>query len=135
MTSTGLRQPLSPRRILVAEDDALVAQTMRMALTVEGHSVQLARDGEEALALFRAGQYDLVITDFAMAKMDGLELAEAIKKLAPGKPVILITAHIESIKGSMGGVSNIDALMGKPFSMRELQAALQKVFAPHPGEH
>ncbi len=128
MTSARLRPSLSPKRILVAEDDVLVANTIRMALTVDGHLVQIAQDGAEALAMFIAGDYELVITDFAMGKMDGLELAEAIKKLSPAKPVILITAYLEAIKSGTGNVSNVDALLGKPFSMQQLQAALVRVF-------
>jgi DNA-binding response OmpR family regulator len=129
MTPPGPRQPVSPKRILVAEDDPLVAHTIRMALVVDGYTVQMAQDGEQALAMFKDGDYDLVITDFRMAKMDGLELAEAIKKLSPAKPIILITAFLEAIKTSMGNVSNVDLLLGKPFSVRDLRAALTKFFA------
>jgi two-component system, sensor histidine kinase and response regulator len=128
MTSAGPRKSISPRKILVAEDDPLVAHTIRMALIVDGHTVEVAQDGEQALAMFKDGDYDLVITDFRMAKMDGLELAEAIKKLSPTKPIILITAYLEAIKTSMGNVSNVDLLLGKPFSVRDLQAALVKFF-------
>jgi CheY-like chemotaxis protein len=130
MAATGPRQSVCPKLILVAEDDLLVAHTIRMALTVAGHTVEVAPDGEQALEMFKAGQHDLVITDFKMAKMDGLELAEAIKKLCPSQPIILITAHLEAIKTSMGSVSNIDALLGKPFSIGDLQAALNSVFPP-----
>jgi ATP-dependent Lon protease len=129
MTTPGLRQPISPKRILVAEDDALVARTLSMSLAVDGHKVEVAQDGQQALAMFEAGDYDLVITDFKMDKMDGLELAEAIKKRAPSKPVILLTAYVEAIGGKMGEVSNVDLLLGKPLSVRDLQAALNKVFS------
>ena len=128
MKTTGLRQPVTPKRILVAEDDPLVANTIRMALTVDGHTVVVAPDGEQALAMFRSGGYDMVIADFQMGKMDGLELAEAIKKLSGATPVILITAYLEAIKSSMGQVSNVDVLLGKPFSVMDLQAAVVKIF-------
>ena len=106
-----------------------MAHTIRMALTVDGHHVELAEDGEQALAMFQAGKYDLVITDFRMQKMDGLELAEAIKKCSPATPIILVTAYVEALQSSMGQVSNIDLLLGKPFSVMDLQAALVKIFA------
>ncbi len=79
--------------------------------------------------MFEAGNYDVVITDFKLPKMDGLELAEAIKKRAPSRPVILITAYAESVKGALGAVSNVDVLLGKPVSLARLQEALQKVFS------
>lgn len=128
MKSTEPRPLVSPKRILVAEDEPLVAHTIRMALTIDGHTVAVAPDGEQALAMFCSGEYDLVITDFKMGRMDGLELAEAIKKRSASIPVILITAHLEAINTSMGQVSNVDLLLGKPFSVRELQAALVKMF-------
>jgi CheY-like chemotaxis protein len=131
MKSTGPRPSITPKRILVAEDDPLVAHTLRMALTVDGHTVVVAPDGEQALAMFCSGGYDLVITDFKMGKMDGMELAEAIKKLSASTPVILITAYLEAIKTSMGQVSNVDVLLGKPFSVMHLQAALAKIFPAH----
>jgi two-component system cell cycle response regulator CpdR len=130
MATPGLIKPLPAKRILIAEDDPIVAHTIRMALVVDGHSVQIADDGGQALALFQAGKHDLVITDFKMSNMDGLELAEAIKMRSPATPVILLTAYLELIKGTGGKVSNVDLLLGKPCSIMELQAALRKIFPP-----
>src|SRR5690349_21063334 len=105
MSTTLLRKRLEPRRILIAEDEMMVAQTVRMALAVDGHTVELAEDGAKALEMFKAGKHDLVITDFKMANMDGLELAESVKKLSPSTPVVLITAYAEAITGKGGPVS------------------------------
>ena len=105
-----------------------MAHTLRMVLVVDGHSVQIAEDGKQALAMFEGGTYDLVITDFRMANMDGLELAEEIKKRSPSTPIILVTAYAEAIKGTGGTVSNVDIVLGKPWSVTELQGALQKIF-------
>jgi len=114
--------------MLVVEDDLLVAHTLRMALAVDGHKVDVAPDGEQALGLLTEGDHDLVITDFKLAGMDGLDLAQAIKERSPTKPVILITAHVEAMKGPMGKVSYIDHIMEKPISVTELHAVLQKIF-------
>ena len=121
-----------PKRILLVEDDPVAAHTLRLALSVDGHSVDVAGDAELGLQLFEAKNHDLVIADFKLPKMDGLELAEAIKRRAPSRPVILITAYAESIPSNMGQVSNVDVLLGKPVSMAKLQEALQKVFPPAP---
>jgi DNA-binding response OmpR family regulator len=120
-------QPLPPKQILVVEDDLVLAQTIRVTLALEGHKVEIAADAEQALTMFETGDYDLVITDFKLPKMDGLELAQVIKERAPSRPIILITAHAEAVFG-MGNVSNVDNLLGKPFSSAELQGALVKVF-------
>jgi CheY-like chemotaxis protein len=78
--------------------------------------------------MFDLARHDLVITDFKMSNMDGLELAEAIKTRSPATPIILLTAYLEVIKGTDGKVSNVDVLVGKPCSIVDLQVALQKIF-------
>ena len=128
MSTTVLRrQPLKSRRILIAEDELMVGQTIRMALAVDGHTVDVAEDGLKALAMFEAGKHDLVITDFKMSNMDGLELAESVKKRSPATPVILITAYAETVTGKGGPVSNVDFVLGKPFSIMQLHAAVEQV--------
>ena len=98
-----------------------------MALSADNHAVDLARNGEEALTKFYSGDYDLVITDFRMANMNGLELAEVIKKISSRTPVILITAYLEEIETNKGSVPNVDLVLGKPLSVPQLQAAIAKV--------
>lgn len=121
------RPAASPKRILVADDDPVVGMTIRMALSADNHAVDLARNGEEALTKFYSGDYDLVITDFRMANMNGLELAEVIKKISSRTPVILITAYLEEIETNKGSVPNVDLVLGKPLSVPQLQAAIAKV--------
>jgi len=129
MAPTGPRQRIPPKRILVVEDDVVVAHSIRMVLAADGHMVEMAQDGEQALAKFKASEYDLIVADFKLGKMDGLELADAIKQHSPAKPIILITAYTEKIDSSMGEVSNVDLLLRKPVSAGELQEALRRVFS------
>src|SRR6516165_8085495 len=107
MPTTMLPKRLPAKRILVAEDDVMVAHSLRMALAVDGHSVEMAEDGQQALARFESGKHDVVVTDFRMANMDGLELAEAIKKRSPSTPVILLTDYNEPLTAAGGPVSNV----------------------------
>jgi DNA-binding response OmpR family regulator len=60
--------------------------------------------------------------------MDGLELAEKVKKLSPSTPVLLFTDCAELIRAQGGSVSNVDAVLGKPFSIREILATLERIF-------
>ena len=129
MTSAENPPAGAPKRILLVEDDLVAAHTLRLALSVDGYAVEVAGDAEQGLTMLEGQDYDLVITDFKLPKMDGLELAEAIKKHAPSRPVILITAYAESVKGALGAVSNVDVLLGKPVSLAKLQEALQKIFS------
>lgn len=119
---------ISPKRVLLVEDEPLVAQTIRMVLSADGHSVQLCDSAEQALSIFDASNFDLILTDFKLGGMDGLELAQSIKAICPDKPIILITAFAERISTDTGKVSNIDLLVRKPFSVAELQGALRTIF-------
>lgn len=120
--------PISPKRILIVEDDLLLAKTIQRVLAVDGHQVDVAQNGEQALTMFKVGDHDLIIADFVLPQMDGLDLAEAIKARSPAKPIILITAYAEWIEPGMGKVSNVDAIMKKPFFVAQLQEAMVKVF-------
>src|SRR5205809_7788818 len=110
MQSTPNVRPVAPRRILVVDDDLSVAQTMRLVLKIDRHDVEIAEDGEQALAMFQAAPYDLVITDFKMANMDGLELARALRVLQPGLPIILVTAYLEALQSSKAVLSDVNSL-------------------------
>lgn len=128
-TPISTARKIPPKRILVVDDEPLVANTIRMVLVIGGHSVDIAGDGESALAGFEPGKYDLVITDYKLPAMDGLELARAIKQCCPAQPIMLITAYAEAIAKDQDGASNIDALLGKPFPAEELHAAIFKIFS------
>ena len=128
MSTTEFRQRISPKRILVVEDEIVAALSIRTALAVDGHTVELAEDAARALLMFQASQPDLVITDFQLPNMDGLELAETIKQHFPSILIILMTAYTEKLGGSLGEVSNVDLVLSKPFSVAQLQAAVLKVF-------
>lgn len=129
MVPTGSHQAVPPKRVLVVEDEVVAALSIQTLLAAEGHSVQIAEDAEEALEAFKAGEHDLVITDFKLGDMDGLQLAAAVKEHSPAKPVILITAYADKIAGT-GKVSNVELVLKKPFSAAELQQAVSKVFEP-----
>ena len=131
MTTTYVRRRIPPKRMLVVEDEPLVGITIQKFLIVDGHTIEMAANGPQALSMFGASQYDLVITDFQLGGMDGLEVAAAIKKLSPTKPIILITAYADKLSREMGKVSNVDLVLNKPFSVAQLHEALGKIF-PEP---
>ena len=74
-------------RILAADDDRIVRVMLNKALNDWGHEVQLASDGAEAWAFIQENEYDLVISDWLMPEMSGLELCEKIRSLQ-GRPYI-----------------------------------------------
>ena len=123
-------EPTFPKiKILVVDDEPLVCETIGMLLSFDGHEVVPAGSGKEALALFEKGRFDLVITDYTMPGMKGDELALAVKARVPGQPVIMITAHGDSLRTSGRPLTGVDQLVGKPFQLADLREAIQKATA------
>src|SRR5271165_2684071 len=91
MTETNPPNSPSPKRVLVVDDVAPVVNTIKAMLAQFGHEVDFAPNGREALAMYQPCKYDLVITDYSMPTLDGLELAKAIKKQAPEQLILLIS--------------------------------------------
>ncbi len=102
---------------------------MKMMLAFDGHTVETAQNGQEALALFQKGKYDLVITDFAMPFMRGDHLAAEIKALDATQPVVMITAYAEMLGPPETPPAGVDHVLSKPFLLEELRAAIAKVVA------
>jgi two-component system cell cycle sensor histidine kinase/response regulator CckA len=119
------------KRILLVDDQQGVRQAIRLLLQVDNHEVTEATSGSEALELFGAGGFDLVVTDYDMPGMQGNELALSIKRVTPSQPIIMITAFIEEV----GGQANpVDAILGKPFSFQELRQTIATVLQKHLSE-
>ena len=116
------------KQVLVVDDEPAVANTIRMVLVHGGHKVEIVEDAEAALARFEPGKYDLVISDLSLGKMNGLALADAIRERVPNQPFILITAYADAIQADETKLAKVNALLGKPFSLDQLQGALLKVF-------
>jgi CheY-like chemotaxis protein len=117
------------KRILLADDQEEVRETVKLLLGVDKHTVVEARNGREALGLFSHGQFDLVITDYAMPQMRGDELALAIKRLSPAQPILMVTGSAERHVLPDGC---IDGFLSKPFMMDDLRQAVAHVLAVVP---
>jgi len=106
-------------RILVVDDEPFVCEAVKMMLAYDGHDVETAGSGMEALGKYDPGKFDLVITDYSMEGMKGDQLAHAIKQRAPTKPIILLTAFPPADKPA-----SIDLVLTKPFYFDTLREAL-----------
>jgi CheY-like chemotaxis protein len=111
--------------VLAVDDDALVLMNTTAMLEDMGHQVIEASNGDEALVALRArSDIDVVITDYAMPRMTGRELAIAIAQERPGLPVILATGYAELPSGDQ-----VDAQrLPKPFGQVELARAIATAF-------
>lgn len=120
----------APARILVVDDETLVREVLQVYLETDGHQVTMAEDGQQALEMFEAGSFDLVLTDRAMPEMNGDELAVAIKERRPDTPVILLTGFGDAMVAEGETLPGIDFILAKPFSTDSLRGALSRTLAP-----
>ncbi len=114
-------------RVLVVEDDWITAQMLTNALETFGYTVTVAEDGEQAYALLRSGEFRLVVTDWEMPGMSGIELCERIRRRRSGGYVyvILLTCHsgVENIVRGLD--AGADDYLTKPFKPEELAMRLR----------
>jgi CheY-like chemotaxis protein len=121
---------LRGKRILLVEDDAQVREAFRLLLNLDEHQVTEAENGRDACHRFTPGDFDLVITDYAMPEMKGDELAKTIKTLCPRQPVLMATSHTQR---RCGPENPVDAVLLKPFTMEELRDAISRLLAQPSG--
>src|SRR5206468_1393661 len=115
------------RRILVVDDEPFVCDAVKMMLNFDGHVVETANNGKDALGLLEKGKFDVVITDFSMPAMKGDELAAIIKSRCPEQPVVMITAYAEMLQSSGNPLKGVDFVISKPFLLENLREAIAKV--------
>jgi two-component system KDP operon response regulator KdpE len=108
-------------RVLVVDDEAGLRKVVRDALEQAGHEVETAGDGEEALAVFSDRAFDLVVTDLAMPRRDGLELVREVRK-ASAVPILVLTVRGEERDKVRLLDAGADDYVTKPFGVAELVA-------------
>ena len=107
-------------KILVIEDDQRVAELIQRGLTEHGFIPTLAYDGLSGKKLALNNQYDLIITDIILPKLDGLDLCKEIRQIKPDLPIIMLTALGTTNDKVEGFDAGADDYLTKPFEMREL---------------
>ena len=125
------------KRLLLVEDEQIMAKNIAFFLTREGFQVDTAYDGEAALELFAVGQYDLVLLDWTLPKLDGLEVCKRIRRESQ-VPIMMLTAKGEIFDKVVGLEVGADDYLVKPFDQRELlariHALLRRISAEHKGQ-
>ncbi|HVL58981.1 MAG TPA: response regulator [Burkholderiaceae bacterium] len=117
------------KRVLVVEDEYGAAEVLKLLLEIEGYQVDLAYNGEDALRQIERGRPDLIITDFMMPSMTGLELCAAVRNRADlvDVPIVLVSAVDEASVRQHGG--DFDAFLQKPFRAPDLLALAARLLA------
>lgn len=112
-------------KILVIEDDLRVAELIQRALKEEYFETDIAYDGYYGKRLALQGNYDLIITDIVLPKIDGIELCKEVKQVLPDTPIIMLTALGTTDDKLQGFDAGADDYLVKPFEMRELLARIR----------
>jgi two-component system response regulator MprA len=114
-------------RVLVIEDEARIAQLIERGLIYEGYRVSVARDGQTGLTIARDNPPDLVILDWMLPGLDGLEVCKRLRA-ASDTPILMLTAKDETKDRVSGLDAGADDYLVKPFSMDELMARVRALF-------
>ncbi len=119
-------------RILVVEDEAGIAQFIRQGLSEAGYAVDVAGDGEEGLDYALAAEYDAIVLDILLPRMDGLDLLRELRDRAVMTPVLLLTAR-DAVEDRVRGLdAGADDYLVKPFAFSELLARIRALLRRPP---
>jgi two-component system, cell cycle response regulator CpdR len=118
-------------RILLAEDEAALRGQIARALAAGGHDSVATADGGEALDVLARddGRFDLLLTDIKMPVMDGIALALAVARDYPDIAIVLMTGYADQRERASGLDALIKGMLGKPFSLADLDRAVNKALA------
>jgi len=112
-------------RLLIVEDSVKMASLLRRGLRREGHAVDLARAGEDALRLSAVVEYDAVVLDVMLPGIDGFETCRRLRDGGSSAPVLMLTAR-DAVEDRVAGLDGgADDYLVKPFSLAELGARLR----------
>ena len=117
---------MSAKKILVVDDEKLIVKGIRFSLEQDGMEVDCAYDGEEALSLARKCEYDLVILDVMLPKLDGFEVCQQIREFSD-MPVVMLTAKSEDMDKILGLEYGADDYITKPFNILEVKARIKAI--------
>jgi two-component system OmpR family response regulator len=112
-------------RILVVEDELKMASLLRRGLVEEGHAVDLARTGGDAVWMAQAVEYDAIVLDLMLPELDGIDACRRIRESGVWAPVLMLTAR-DGVADRVAGLdAGADDYLPKPFSFAELLARLR----------
>jgi DNA-binding response OmpR family regulator len=114
--------PVHQPHLLIAEDDVPLAHFLKRGLQADRCAVDVVHDGEAAFQAARASQYDLLILDLNLPKLDGLALLRQLRPAMPSLPILVLTGRSRLEDRLMALNDGADDCMSKPFSFHELTA-------------
>lgn len=122
------------RKILLVDDEPLILKGLKYSLEQDGYLTDSAMDGEEALAKFFAGEYDLILLDVMLPGLDGFALLQRLRSTGSRLPVLMLTARGELSDRVRGLDQGADYYLTKPFQTPELLACVRLLLRRSNGE-
>ena len=114
------------KRVLVVDDEKLIVKGIRFSLEQDGMEVTCAYDGEEALEMAKQIEFDMILLDIMLPKMNGLEVCQQIREFS-NVPIIMLTAKGEDMDKIMGLEYGADDYITKPFNILEVKARIKAI--------
>src|SRR5579859_2552407 len=112
-------------RVLIVEDEKKMADLLKRALEEENHCVTVAHDGAEGLAVAEHYDFDVIVLDIMLPKLDGFEVVRRLRRKAPKVPVLMLTAR-DTVPDVVKGLDlGADDYLSKPFALAEFLARLR----------
>lgn len=120
-------------RILVVEDDPKLGDLLEQGLREEQLEVDRAADGEEALSMAAAVAYHLILLDYMLPRLSGVEVASRLRRAGDRTPILMLTARDAPEDQRRARDAGIDDIMGKPFRFGELLDRIAALALPPAG--
>ena len=114
------------KKVLVVDDEKLIVKGLRFSLEQDGMEVDCAYDGEEALEYARSKEYDIVLLDVMLPKLDGFQVCQQIREFSD-MPVVMLTAKSEDMDKILGLEYGADDYITKPFNILEVKARIKAI--------
>lgn len=114
------------KRVLVVDDEKLIVKGIKFSLEQDDMQVDCAYDGEEALAMAKQTEYDIVLLDIMLPKLTGLEVCQQIREFS-NMPIIMLTAKGEDMDKILGLEYGADDYITKPFNILEVKARMKAI--------
>ena len=120
------------KKILVVDDEVHILHVLSLKLRMAGYEVLMARDGQEALETAQVEHPDLIITDYQMPFLSGIELCQRLRQIPSTKdiPAVILTARGFSLEEDMMHATGIISCLHKPFSPREVVKMVDELLTP-----
>lgn len=114
------------KKVLVVDDEKLIVKGIRFSLEQEGMEVDAAYDGEEALEMAKAKEYDIILLDVMLPKLGGFEVCQQIREFSK-VPILMLTAKGDDMDKILGLEYGADDYVAKPFNILEVKARMKAI--------